>query len=157
MAARKAKPKSKAAPQVTVAAWLAGLPAEKRVVAVAARKFVHEHIPKDYAEFIGWGGINWGIPLSEFSNTYNGHPLSYVVLAPNKNNFSLHLLGAYFDPKKTAFMKEEFKKAGKRFDMGMGCLRFKRMDDLELNSLGKVIGAVSKAQFLANYKKVKNL
>jgi hypothetical protein len=157
MAVTKSTSKNKPAKPPTVAAYLAGLPADQRPVATAMRKFVRANIAEGYTEFIGWGGINWGIPLSEFSNTYNGHPLSYVVLAPNKNNFSLHLLGAYFDPKQTAFMKDEFKKAGKRFDMGMGCLRFKTLDGLELKSLAKVIGAVSKTQFLTNYKKLKGL
>jgi hypothetical protein len=34
--------------------------------------------PKGYAEFTNRGVINWGIPLEEFSNTYNGQPLCYV-------------------------------------------------------------------------------
>jgi hypothetical protein len=47
-----------------------------------ARAFVHKHIRKGYAEFMNWGVINWGIPLEEFSDTYNGQPLSAATSAP---------------------------------------------------------------------------
>ena len=142
---------------MTVAEYLARLPDEKRAVIRAARKLVRTNIPKGYAEFMNWGAINWGIPLSEFSNTYNGHPLCYIALAAQKNYCALYLMGCYGDAKQTAFLKDEFKKAGKKFDMGKSCLRFKSLDDLELKSLAKVIAMVSPKQFLDHYKKVKGL
>ena len=66
-------------------------------------------------------------------------------------------MGCYANPKQTAFLKDEFKKAGKRFDMGKACLQFKTLDDLELKSLGKVIGSVTPGQYLEMYKRVKGL
>jgi hypothetical protein len=140
-ASKKPKALKRSLEPMSVADYLKGLPPETRSVVTAARALVRKHIPRGYSEFVGWGGINWGIPLSEFSNTYNGHPLTYIALAPNKNNFSLHLMGAYWNPKATALLKEEFKKAGKRLDMGMACLRFATLDDLELKSVAKVIGS----------------
>ena len=147
----------KAARPATVAEYLASLPADKRAVAVAAQKFVRANIPDGYSEFMNWGVINWGIPLSEFSNTYNGHPLFYVALGSHKSYFSLYLTGAYGDPKQTAFLKDEFKKAGKRFDMGKSCLHFQTLDDLELKSVAKVIGMLGPKQFIDQYKKLKGL
>ena len=41
--------------------------------------------------------------------------------------------------------------------MGKSCLRFKSLDDLELKSLGKVIGSVTPGQYLEMYKRVKGL
>jgi hypothetical protein len=157
MAAKKSPAKKKAACPTTIAAYLDSLTPEKRAVISAARKLVNAHIPVGYAEFMSWGTINWGIPLEEFSNTYNGHPLSYVALGANKNKNSLHLMAAYWNPKEIAFLKDEFKKAGKKFDMGMACLHFNTLDDLELKSVAKVIGRVSKKEYLANYKKIKGL
>lgn len=154
--ATKAEPAWKSKP-TTVEGFLESLPPEKREVIEAARKLVRANIPKGYAEFMSWGGINWGIPLAEFSNTYNGHPLCYIALCANKNKNSLHLMGCYGDAKQTAFLKDEFKKAGKTFDMGKACLHFNTLDDLELKSVAKVIGMVSKEQFLDHYKKVKGL
>ena len=95
MADRKSRSTAKAAHATTVAAYLASLTPEKRVVIEEARAFVHRHIPKGYAEFMNWGVINWGIPLEEFPNTYNGQPLCYVGLGAKKSYNSLYLMGAY--------------------------------------------------------------
>ena len=154
--ATKSEPAGKPRP-TTVEGYLESLPPEKRAAIAAGRKLVQANIPKGYAEFMNWGVINWGIPLSEFSNTYNGHPLCYVALGANKNKNSLHLMGCYGDAKQTAFLKDEFKKAGKTFDMGKSCLHFNTLDDLEVKSVAKVIGMVTPAQYLAMYKKVKGL
>ena len=79
MAARKSPSNAKAARPTTVAAYLASLTPEQRAVIEEARALVHRHIPKGYAEFMNWGVINWGIPLHEFPNTYNGQPLCYAL------------------------------------------------------------------------------
>src|SRR6059058_1963777 len=95
MAARKSRSGAKAARPTTVAAYLDSLTPEKRTVIEEARAFVLKHIPKGYAEFMNWGVINWGIPLEEFSDTYNGQPLCYVALGAHKSYNSLYLMGAY--------------------------------------------------------------
>ena len=63
MAVRKSRSKLKVARPTTVTAYLASLAPEKRAVIEEARAFVHNHIPKGYAEFMNWGVINWEIPL----------------------------------------------------------------------------------------------
>jgi len=80
MAATKSRSKARTARPATVAAYLDSLSPEKRAAIDEARAFVHKHIPSGYAEFMNWGVINWGIPLAEFSDTYNGQPLCYVAL-----------------------------------------------------------------------------
>ena len=164
MAARKVRSKTKAVRPTTVEAYLASLAPEKRAVIEEARAFVHKHIPKGYAEFMNWGVINWGIPLEEFSNTYNGQPLCYVGLGAQKNYNSLYLMGAYdgsngeyTTPFAQKLLVDAFKKAGKRLDMGKCCLHFKQLDDLELNSVAKVIAMSTPEKYLAYYKRVKGL
>ena len=140
MAATKSRSKTTAARPTTVAAYLASLTAEKRAVIEETRAFVHRHIPKGYAEFMNWGVINWGIPLEEFPNTYNGQPLCYVGLGAQKSYNSLYLMGAfdssgkYTTPFSERLLVDAFKKAGKRLDMGKCCLHFKELGDLELIS-----------------------
>jgi len=164
MAARKSRANSKAARPTTVAAYLASLTPEKRTVIEAARAFVHRHIPKGYAEFMNWGVINWGIPLEEFSTTHNGQPLSYVGLGAQKSYNSLYLMGAYdsstgeyTSPFSEKVLVDAFRKAGKRLDMGKCCLHFRKLDDLELTSVAKVIAMSTPKEYIAYYKRVKGL
>ena len=163
MATKKTASRAKAARPTTVAGYLASLTPEKRAVIQKARALVRKHIPKGYAEFMNWGVINWGIPLEEFSNTYNGQPLCYVALGAQKNYNSLYLMGVYgsdgnyTQPFGQKLLVDAFKKAGKRLDMGKCCLHFKTLDDLELTSVAKVIGMSTPKEYLAYYKRVKGL
>jgi hypothetical protein len=163
MAARKSASKAKAARPTTVAAYLSSLTPEKRAVIEEARAFVYKHLPKGYAEFMNWGVINWGIPLEEFPDTYNGQPLTYVGLGAQKSYNSLYLMGVYGSsgeytaPFSHQMLVDAFKKAGKRFDMGKCCLHFKKLDDLELTSVAKVIAMSTPKEYLAYYKRVKGL
>jgi hypothetical protein len=164
MAARTSRAKAKAARPTTVAAYLDSLAPEKRSVIEQARAFVHEHIPDGYAEFMNWGVINWGIPLEEFPDTYNGQPLTYVGLGAQKSYNSLYLMGAYdsssgeyTSPFSQKLLADAFRKAGKRFDMGKCCLHFKKLDDLELTSVANVIAMSAPKEYLAYYKRVKGL
>ena len=164
MAGRKSSSKATAARPSTVADYLASLTPERRVVIEEARTLVHKHISKGYAEFMNWGVINWGIPLDEFSDTHNGQPLCYVGLGAQKSYNSLYLMGTYdssngkyTSPFSEKLLVEAFKKAGKRLDMGKCCLHFKTLDDLELTSVGKVIGMSTPKEYIAYYKRVKGL
>src|SRR5947209_2440071 len=120
MAARKSRSTTKADRPTTVAGYLAALTPEKRAAIEGARAFVHRHIPAGYAEFMNWGVINWGIPLDEFSDTYNGQPLCYVGLGAHKSYNSLYLMGAYSvngeytSPFAGHLLADAFRKAGKR-------------------------------------------
>ena len=147
----------KAARPTTVAAYLASLPPEKRAVIEAARALVHKHIAKGYAEFMNWGVINWGIPLEQFPNTYNGQPLCYVALGAQKNYNAFYLMGAHDESNGAKLLADAFKKAGKRLDMGKCCLRFKQLDDLELASLAKVIAMSTPKDYLDYYMQTKGL
>jgi hypothetical protein len=89
------------------------------------------------------------IPLDRYPDTYNGQPLGYVALASQKNYCALYLMGAYMDPAQTAALKDAFKKAGKKMDMGKSCLRFRKPDDLPLDAVAKVIAAMPPEKFIA--------
>ena len=164
MAAKTSRSKDKAARPATVTSYLDSLSPEKRAVIDEARAFVHKHIPDGYAEFMNWGVINWGIPLEQFSNTYNGQPLCYVGLGAQKNYNSLYLMGAYSTsngkyttPFSQELLVDAFKKAGKWLDMGKCCLHFRKLDDLELTSVAQVIAMSTPEEYIAYYKRAKGL
>ncbi len=123
----------------TVSQYLRSLDPERRKILSAVRKVVNDNLPEGYAEGITYGIIAWHIPLATFPDTYNGQPLCCAALAANKNYNSLHLMGAAYGSKQKAFLREEFEKRGKKFDMGQGCLRFRTLDDLPLDVIGAVI------------------
>ena len=97
--------------------------------------------------------ICWEIPLSLVPDTYNGHPLSYLALAAQKNNFAFYSIGAYAGPELTTWLREEFRRAGQPLDMGKSCVRFRKLDDLPLDVIGATIASVPAEAYIAFYEK----
>jgi hypothetical protein len=139
----------------TVAAYLASLPPERRRVVSTVRDVVLKHLPKGYRESMGYGYITYGVPLETYPGTYNGQPLCYAGLAAQKNHYALYLMGAYADPKKGKQLASEFRKRGKKLDMGKSCLRFKTLDDLPLDVIGDLIASTPPDQMIAYVEKAR--
>ena len=136
----------------TVAGYLAEQPKEKRAVLSAVRKVIRKNLPRGYREEMGWGMITYAIPLEQYPETYNGQPLCYAALAAQKNHFGLYLTCAYGDPGQEKKLRDGFRKAGKKLDMGKSCVRFHRLEDLPLEVIGEVIAATPPEAFIARYE-----
>jgi hypothetical protein len=136
----------------TVAAYLKGLPEERRTALAAVRAVVRKNLPSGYRETMNWGYICYEIPLARYPDTYNGKPLCYAGLAAQKNHNALYLTDVYQDPSQAKRLKDGFKKAGKTLDMGKSCLRFRKPEDLELGVIGEIISRTSPDRFIARYE-----
>ena len=68
---------------------------------------------------------------------------------------SIYLMCVYGDAKLRASFERDFRAAGKKLNMGKSCVRFKSVDDLPLDVIGKAIAAVSVDDYIAHYNEVK--
>jgi hypothetical protein len=136
----------------TVKDYLAALPDDRKRTVEAVRKVILKHLPKGYKESLGYGVLTYAIPLERFPDTHNKQPLAIACLAAQKNYNSLYLMGAYGDPKQRKALEDGFRKAGKKLDMGKSCVRFKSVDDLPMETIAKVIGAITPAQYIKMYE-----
>ncbi|HEX2081808.1 MAG TPA: DUF1801 domain-containing protein [Longimicrobium sp.] len=137
----------------TVEQYLDELPEDRRSVISAVRDVILRNLPDGYREMMSSGMIGYGIPLEDYPSTYNGQPLGYAGLAAQKNYNALYLLGVYMDPQQEAWLREEFRRAGKKMDMGKSCLRFKKLDDLPLDAIGRLIAGTPPAELIALHEK----
>lgn len=136
----------------TVLMYLKGLRKDRRDLVSAARKVILKNLPRGYEESIDWGMITYSIPLAKYADTYNGRPLCYVGLASQKNHVALYMMGVYADKKLEKLMKQGFKNAGKKLDMGKSCLRFRSLEDVPWNVIGKVIAAMPPQRMIKLYE-----
>lgn len=132
--------------------YLADLPEDRRETVRVVRDLVLENLPAGYEESMTWGMLSYEIPLSTYPETYNGKPLGYVALASQKNYVALYLMGAYAIPGLAARLEKAFRDAGKQFDMGKSCLRFRTIDDLEMDALAELIAAVPVSKYVEFYE-----
>jgi hypothetical protein len=136
----------------TVEAYLAELPPERRAVVSAVRDVVNAHLPEGYREAMAFGMIGWSVPLSRYPNTYNKQPLSYVALAAQKNKYSLYLMGVYADSEQERALRAAAAAQCKKLDMGKSCLRFAKLEDIPLDTIGELIAETSVDDYIAMYE-----
>jgi hypothetical protein len=143
-------------PARTVPEYLASLPPDTRKEIEAVRKVVKRNLPKGFQEGMDYGLIGYFVPLSRFPETHNGHPLCYAALGAQKNYNAVYLMNVYGDGAIAKQFKEAFRKAGKKLDMGMSCVRFKAADDLALDAVGDVIASTSLDAYVDMYEKTRS-
>jgi len=137
----------------TVEDYLAELPDERREVMTTVLDAVRRNVPPGYTEAMAWGMITWSVPLERYPDTYNGQPLGYVSLASQKRHYALYLLGTYMDPVKEQEFRSRWEATGRRLDMGKSCLRFKKLEDLDLDLIAEVIRGAPVEDFLETYER----
>ena len=66
-------------------------------------------------------------------------------------------MGVYGDEGSQHWLRERWAATGKKLDMGKSCLRFRKLDDLALDVLGKAIARTSVDDFIAAYERSRGL
>ncbi|HSQ32689.1 MAG TPA: DUF1801 domain-containing protein [Gemmatimonadaceae bacterium] len=134
----------------TVTEFLAQLPPDRRKEIQRVRDVVLEHLPAGYVETLTKGMIVYEVPLERYAETYNGHALWYAALASQKSYVSLHLMPVYGSAPLAQRLRDGFKAAGKKLDMGKACIRFKRADDLALDAIAEVVASTPVDRYIAH-------
>ena len=135
--------------------YLASLPEDRRKVIAGVRKLLLDNLPAGIEENMNFGMLSYEIPFSTYPDTYNKQPLMFAALAAQKHYFSLYLNSIYgFDNVRDRF-EAELLATGKKLDIGKVCIRFKRLEDLPLEIVGRAISAITVKDFIANYEKVR--
>ena len=138
---------------ITVIDYLAELPNDRRAAIETVRDIVLANLPSGYVEEMNWGMISYEVPLEASGKTYNGKPLMYAALGNQKRHMALYLCGLYCKPQIKKKFEADWAKSGKKLDMGAACLRFKRLDDLDLPAVEAAIGAVSMEDYFLSFVK----
>ena len=137
----------------TVDEYLDELPEDRRPQIEAVRKVILENLPEGFEETIGYNMIAYVVPLKTCPKTYNGEPLMLASLGNQKNHMAVYMMSIYGNPDIEDWFMDEYKKTGKKLDMGKSCVRFKSLDDLPLELIGEAISKMSCDDFVAYYEK----
>lgn len=135
--------------------YLASLPPERSLAIREVREEILKNLPPGYEEVVNWGMITYQVPLAVYPDIYNKQPLMYAALANQKSHMGLYLMGPYGSAELLKQLQGGFAAAGKKLDMGKSCIRFKKLDDLPLDVIGKVIAAVPMGKFISSAQAIK--
>lgn len=138
----------------TVEQYLAQLPDDRRTAIEAVRAVILENLPKGVVEGMGYGMIGYAVPHSLYPKGYHcdpTKPLPFASLASQKGHMALYLMNLYMSEDE-AWFRDEWAKSGKKLDMGKSCVRFKKLDDVDLDAVGKAIARTPVDALIARYE-----
>jgi hypothetical protein len=136
----------------SVTELLRSLTPEERKDIQTVRRVIKKNLPKGFKEGVQWGMITYSIPLSRYSDTYNGQALCYAALAAQKHFRTLYLMNVYGHPATRKWFESRYKASGKKLDMGKSCVHFRRADDLPLDLIGEAIARTSVDTYIDHYE-----
>lgn len=61
-------------------------------------------------------------------------------------------MGLYGDPNLLDWFVEEYRKTGQKLDMGKSCIRFKKIEVIPYELVGRLVSRMSLDEYLAMYR-----
>lgn len=139
----------------TVNEYLDELPADRRVAIEAIRAVLLKNLDPAYEEGVQYGMIGYYVPHSLYPAGYHcdpRQPLPFAGLASQKNHMALYLMCLYGGSEQEAKFRREWVATGKKLDMGKCCVRFKKLQDVPLDVVGRAVARVPVRDFIAYYE-----
>ncbi len=139
----------------TVAKYLAALPKDRRDAMQAVRRVIRANLDPKFKEIIQYGAIGYVLPHSVYPAGYHcdpKQPLPFAGIVSRKNHMSIHLFCIYMAQDEQRRFRDAWVKSGKRLDMGKSCVRFRKIEDVPLDVVGKTFKRITAKKFIASYE-----
>lgn len=136
--------------------YLEQLPQPRRGELEQLVELIRANLPQGHDEAMAFGMIAWQVPIEISGPTYNKQPLCPVALAAQKHHISLYLLSIYGSEELTKEFQERWKASGKKLDMGKSCIRFRSLDQADLETIAWAVGLLTPEQFTEMYLKARS-
>lgn len=141
----------------TVDQYLKELATDRRNDINAIRGVLEAHLPEGYEEIMQYGMIGYVVPHRLFPQGYHcdpKQPLCFAGLASQKNHLSLYIMPLYGESPELTWFEQEWKKSGKKLDMGKCCIRFKKAEDIPVDLIGKLVARWPVSRWVEVYQAV---
>lgn len=143
----------------TVEEYLAELPSGRREAIEAVRRTILDNLDDGIEEGMQYGMIGYYIPHSVYPMGYHcdpKQPLPYAHIASQKNYMSIYLFCMYChsgtgESPMVEWFRGEWEKTGLPLDMGKSCIRFKKLERIPLNLIGKVFRKITLKDYIQTY------
>lgn len=143
-------------PIVTVQDYINQIPENQLEVFNTIRETILQNLPDGFQECISYGMIGYVIPHSIYPNGYHCNPklpLPFASIASQKNNITIHHMGLYADSEIANWFVQEFPKfSSQKPDMGKGCIRFKKWNEIPYELIGLLFTKISVQDWISLYE-----
>jgi len=140
----------------TVEDYISQLPKDRIEPFKKLRKMVLDNIPDGFEEGILYDMPAFYVPHATYPNGYHVNPelpLPFINFASQKNFIAFYHMGIYSNPKLLEWFTSEYPKYVKnKLDMGKSCIRFKKMDQIPFELLGKLVSKMTVDDWILAYE-----
>lgn len=137
--------------------YLTKLVEDRKTVIQNLMKIIKENIPNGFEEGMQYGMIAYFVPHSIYPDGYHckpKEPLPFLSLASQKNSVNLYHMGLYLNKDLFDWFVNEYPKYGKtNLDIGKSCIRFKKLDDIPYQLIGKLVSKITVNEWIHMYEK----
>ena len=141
----------------TVADYIEELPEDRKVAIKELRKVILKNLPKGFKEEMSYGMMGYVVPHSKYPAGYHCNPklpLPFMNIASQKNFIAIYHMGIYADQKLLKWFTEEYPKhITTKLDMGKGCMRFKKLDQIPYKFIGELVSKITPEKWIEMYEK----
>jgi uncharacterized protein YdhG (YjbR/CyaY superfamily) len=136
--------------------YIKELPADRKEPITKLRETVLKNLPKGFKEVMSYGMLGYVVPHEIYPAGYHCNPklpLPFVNIASQKNFIALYHMGIYASPVLLKWFTAEYPKhSSAKLDMGKGCLRFKKPEQIPYKLIGELIKKISVKDWIENYE-----
>ena len=133
------------------------LPEDRQKAMNELRKVIKKYLPKGFTEGMGYGMVGYVVPHSLYPAGYHCDPklpLPFMSLASQKNFIALYHMGLYANPKLLKWFTDEYaKQVPTKIDMGKGCVRFKKPEQIPFKLIGELAAKITPQEWIEQYEK----
>jgi len=112
------------------------IPDDRKKPVNELRMVLKANLPKGFEEEMSYGMIGYVVPYSIYPKGYHVTPkvpLPFIAVASQKNFIAVYHMALAADDKLLNWFTSEYPKHSKtKLDMGKGCIRFKKPDQIPL-------------------------
>ncbi len=137
--------------------YLKKVPKERIEYFKKLREAILTNLPNGFDEQLNYGMIGYVVPHDIYPGGYHCDPklpLPFANIASQKNFIGFYHMGIYANPGLLEwFVKEYPKHSDTKLDMGKSCVRFKKMDKIPYDLIGKLMRKMSVKDWINLYEK----
>lgn len=140
----------------TVLEILTSVPADRVEPFNKLHDVIVKNLPKGFEAAISYGGLGYVIPHSLYPAGYHckpSEPLPFAGIASQKDSINFYHMGIYADAELLKWFVSEYPKhSAQKLDMGKGCVRFKKLDQIPYKLIGQLMKKVSAKAWIEKYE-----
>jgi uncharacterized protein YdhG (YjbR/CyaY superfamily) len=137
--------------------YIEHIPEDRKQAVRAIRNAILENIPDGFTETMSYGMIGYVVPHSLYPKGYHTNPalpLPFINIASQKNYIALYHMGLYMNMQLLNWFVDEYTTQTKhKPDMGKGCVRFKKIDQIPYKLIGELTSKISVEEWIASFER----